>query len=120
MSASGGVCKKCLRQRTGDEIITVIPASNLCESSAYGKFVGIPPTPKHTNKISVFKYCNKHKKTADHTRCLRLTRKGDAWYSHSVEEMVIWTVEYKQGTIHYHKYDVCDDQINVCSIYHVC
>ena len=97
MSIFGGVCRKCLRQRTGDEIMTVIPASNLCEPSAYGKFVGIPPTPTHTDKIKAFKYCNKYEKTALHTKCLHLTKRSNTWYPHSVEEIVIWTVEYKQG-----------------------
>ncbi|XP_065891374.1 3'-5' exoribonuclease HELZ2-like isoform X2 [Dysidea avara] len=97
MSVASGVCRKCLRQRTRDELIIVIPASNLCEPSVYGKYVGIPPTPKHTDRITSFKYCNKYERTADHTTCLRLTRRGNAWYPHSVEEIVIWTIEYKQG-----------------------
>ena len=103
MSVASGVCGKCLRQRTRDELITVIPASNLCEPSAYGKFVSIPPTPKHTDRIISFKYCNKYERTADHTTYLRLTRRGNAWYPHSVEEIVIWTIEYKQGIDHIHK-----------------
>ena len=111
MSVASGVCRKCLRQRTKDELITVIPASNLCEPSAYGKFVGIPPTPKHTDKITSFKYCTKHERTADHTKCLRLMRRSNACYPHSVEEMVIWTKEYKQGIDHIHKrlHNICDD-----------
>ena len=110
MSVASGVCRKCLRQRTRDELIIVIPASNLCEPSAYGKYVGIPPTPKHTDRITSFKYCNKYERTADHTTCLRLTRRGNAWYPHSVEEIVIWTIEYKQGIDHIHKcLHVCND-----------
>ena len=87
------ICKKCFRN---NGTITVIPASDLCETSPYGKFVAIPPTPKHTKKIKEFHYCKK-KKTSKHKKCLRFTRKGNAWFPHSIEEMVIWTIEYKQG-----------------------
>jgi len=114
MSVARGVCKKCLRQRTGNEVIPVIPACNLCEPSAYGKFVGIPPTPTHNKKIKAFMYCNKHNRTVDHTRCLQLTRRGNAWYPHSIEEMVIWTVEHKQGMVCaciYVLHTVCSEMI---------
>ena len=114
MSVNKGVCRKCLHQKTRDEVITVIPASNLCEASAYGKFVGIPPTPKHTDKIKAFVYCNKHERMADHTKCLHLTRRGNAWYPHSVEEMVIWTIEYKQGM---HAQQTC---VSVYVVMYIC
>ena len=92
------ICRKCLRN---NGTITVMPASDLCETSPYGKFVAIPPTPEHTDKIRAFCYCNKYKKAkvSKHKKCLLLTRKGNAWFPHSIEEMVIWTIEYKQGEL---------------------
>ena len=90
------VCKKCLRN---NGTITVMPASDLCETSPYGKFVAILPTPKHTDKIRAFLYCKKYGSVSEHRKCLLLTRKGNAWFPHSIEEMVIWTIEYKQGEL---------------------
>ena len=94
--ATRSVCKKCLRN---NGTITVIPASDLCETSPYGKFVAIPPTPKHTDNISAFLCCKKYRSVSEHKKCLLLTRKGNAWFPHSIEEMVIWTIEYKQGEL---------------------
>ena len=92
---SKSICKKCLRNNGS---IIVMPASDLCETSPYGKFVAIPPTPNHT-KINAFKHCGKED-VSKHKKCLLLTKKGNAWYPHSVEEMVIWTIEHKQGELH--------------------
>ena len=93
-----GICRRCLRNNNGT--ITVIPASDLCETSCYGNFVAIPPTPSHTDKIKTFQCCSKYEKTSsEHKECLLLTRKGNAWFPHSIEEMVIWTIEYKQGKL---------------------
>ena len=95
--AARSVCKKCLRN---NGTITVMPASDLCETSPYGsKFVAIPPTPIKKPNIRAFYYCPKFKGTSKHKRCLLLTRKEDAWFPHSVEEMVIWTFEYKQSKL---------------------
>ena len=95
VGTGSSICRKCLRY---NGTITVIPAaSDLCETSCYGNFVAIPPTPTHTDNIKVFKYCNKYEEVFEHKRCLQLTKRGNAWYPHSIEEMVIWTIEYKQG-----------------------
>ena len=93
---STSICKKCLRD---NGTVTVMPASDLCETSAYGKFVAIPPTPIKESNIPAFYYCPKFKELYRHKRCLLLTRKEDAWFPHSIEEMVIWTIEYKQGKL---------------------
>ena len=92
--ATTGICRKCLRN---NGTINVIPASDLCETSCYGNFVAIPPTPNHKDNIQSFKYCNKYEKAAEHRKCLLLTRRGNAWFPHSIEEMVIWRIEYKSG-----------------------
>ena len=94
--ADTGICRKCL---CNNGVITVIPASDLCEVSCYGNFVAIPSTPKHTDNIRAFQCCKKYEKTSDHKKCLLLTRRGNAWFPHSVEEIVIWTIEYKTGKI---------------------
>ena len=93
---SRSVCKKCLRDNGS---ITVMPASDLCETSPYGKFVAILPTPKHTDNIRAFQYCKKYMSVSEHKKCLLLSRRGNAWFPHSIEEMVIWTIEYKQGEL---------------------
>ena len=84
------ICRKCLHNNGS---ITIIPASDLCETSCYGNFVAIPPTPKHKDNIKAFQLCNK----CEHRKCMLLAKKGNAWYPHSIEEMVIWTIEYKGG-----------------------
>ena len=89
------ICGKCLHNSGA---ITVIPASGLCETSCYGNFVAIPPTPTHKNNIKAFHYCKKYEEMSKHKRCLLLTKKVDPWYPHSIEEMVIWTFKYKEGT----------------------
>ena len=88
-------CRKCL-QKNG--AITVIPASDLCEDSCYGNFVAIHPAPFHKSNINVFHYCTKYKELFKHKQCLLLNLRENPWYPHSVEEIVIWTVEYNQGT----------------------
>ena len=89
------ICRKCPRNNGK---ITVIPASDLCETSCYGNFVAIPPTPKHTNTKG-FHFCNKYKKLSEHNKCLLLNKRTDPWFPHSIEEMVIWTIECKGGKI---------------------
>ena len=95
--ATTDICRRCHRNNGA---ITVIPASDLCETSCYGNFnfVAIPPTPDHTDNISSFKCCNKYKNGSEHKKCLQLTMRGNAWYPHSIEEMVIWTIEHKEGS----------------------
>ena len=94
VAGRAGICRKCLRN---NGVITVIPASDLCETSCYGNFVAIPPTPNHRDNLNVFKCCSKYQQAAEHKKCLLLTRRGNAWFPHSIEEMVIWTIEYKTG-----------------------
>ena len=92
--ATTGICRRCLHN---NGTITVIPASDLCETSCYGNFVAIPPTSFNKSNIQAFCYCQKFKEISKHKRCLLLVRREAAWYPHSIEEMVIWTIEYKQG-----------------------
>ena len=113
--SSGGVCKKCLCQKTGDEIITVIPASNLCERMSQVRMASLLGFLQLLNIPTKSVYLN----IATNTIEQQTTQ--DASDSQGKETHGIltwWTVEYKQSTNHYHKDDVCDDQVNVCSIYH--
>jgi len=63
VGTASSICRKCLRY---NGTITVIPAaSNLCETSCYGNFVAIPPTPTHTDSINVAKGIKRFLSTRD-------------------------------------------------------
>ena len=75
--------------------IRVIPQCKMCMS--YGSYVAIPPVPTHMclqhHRNSPFKLCN----NPAHDYCFERSRKVNPWFPHTVEEMVIWTVERELG-----------------------
>ena len=89
----GKPCRSCKNSTT----VRVIPASKLCRNFRNLKFVAIPPPPKvlmaHFNRHKPFLFC----RNSDHTLCY--DRAKELWYAHSVEEMVVWTVERYWGEL---------------------
>ena len=81
------VCKAC--QMPGKAVI-VIPNSDLCLKIA--DWIPIPPRPTHRDP-QPYEYCGK----TDHDRCYRFLY-GEMWFAHTVEELVIWTIERDTGT----------------------
>ena len=75
--------------------IRAIPQCRMCMS--YGSYVAIPPIPTHMRSHhhlnSPFKLCN----NPTHDYCFERSQKVNPWFPHTVEEMVIWTVERETG-----------------------
>ena len=60
--------------------------------------IAIPPWPTSKPNDLPFESCAKPKdKSNDHKRCLIMSRNSAVWYAHTVEELVIWTVEREHG-----------------------
>ena len=83
----GKPCRYCKNTAT----IRIIPASKLCKNFRDLKIVAIPPPPKilmsPMNRHKPFQYC----RNTEHITCY--DRAKESWYAHSIEEIVIWTVE---------------------------
>ena len=72
--------------------VTVIPRCSLCISSS--TFISILPLPKHMRHCnSPFQVCKK----TDHQTCYFMSKNTNPWFPHTVEELVIWTVEREKG-----------------------
>lgn len=79
----------------------LIPASVMCTNFASLKFVPISPPPQvlmtGAQRSKPFIYCQ----NKDHVACFRNAAKGEVLFAHSIEELVVWTVEK-----HYSKYAI--------------
>ena len=74
--------------------VRVIPSCNMCVS--YGSYVAIPSIPSHMCHLkSPFKVCN----NGEHDYCFDRSRTVNPWFPHTIEEMVIWTVERDTGEL---------------------
>jgi len=73
----------------------VIPKCQLCANTF--DWVPVPPLPKHMKQKpkNPFVVCKKQ----DHSACYTMSKGTDPWFPHSVEEMVIWTVERETGKL---------------------
>ena len=62
------------------------------------EMIAIPPWPKSKPNELPFESCGKPTdKSREHERCLLMSRNSAVWYAHTVEELVIWTVEREYG-----------------------
>ena len=77
---------KCFQCKDSNSV-PFIRASPLCNS--YASKVAILPTPKDDPDLP-FSMCAE----AEHYSCFELMAKHDLYYAHSVEELVIWNMEY--------------------------
>jgi hypothetical protein len=78
-------CGYC--DQRGDSV-WLMPASGMCENFGRLAEVPIPPAPhKHNNKP--YSFCAKQ----DHFKCFDRSAYSDIWFAHTIEELVIWTVE---------------------------
>ncbi|XP_065891397.1 uncharacterized protein [Dysidea avara] len=74
--------------------LLVIPKSPMTINYYESEMIAIPPWPKSKPNDLPFEACAKPKdKSNDHKRCLIMSRNSAVWYAHTVEELVIWTVE---------------------------
>ena len=84
-------CKSCNK----NEIIRLIPASKMCQNELNLNLIPVPLPPQsfmaHPSKP--FEHCKKD----GHPKCFEKAATNEVWYSHSLEELVIWTVERQYG-----------------------
>ena len=90
-----GNCTQCHQKY---KKLLVIPKSSMTVNYYKSEMIAIPPWPKSKpNKLS-FESCGKlTDKSQKHRRCLSMARNSEVWYAHTVEELVIWTVEREWG-----------------------
>lgn len=72
--------------------VWLIPASQYCENYCIdNKYIPIPPTPKWTyeRKDKPFTVCQRK----SHYSCFEMSATAEVWFAHSIEELVIWTIE---------------------------
>ena len=82
----------CENNHTPWKQIKVIPRCKLCITPA--DHAPIPPLPKHMKNSNIpFAVCKK----AEHQTCYAMSRGTNPWFPHTVEELVIWTVEREKG-----------------------
>ena len=89
-SASRAYCSKC---RQHCDTIWLMPASNMCDNFGNLREIPIPAAPKwffrHPNKP--FAICQR----PDHKECFKQAAGSELWYAHTIEELVIWTIEMR-------------------------
>lgn len=77
--------------------IKVVPRCKLCITPS--EHAPIPPLPKHMKNSNIpFAVCKK----TEHQTCYAMSRGTNPWFPHTVEELVIWTVERDRGTTDVH------------------
>ena len=82
----------CENGHTPWKQIKVVPRCKLCITPA--DHAPIPPLPKHMKNSNIpFAVCKK----AEHQTCYAMSRGTNPWFPHTVEELVIWTVEREKG-----------------------
>ena len=89
---------KCTECQWEFKMLLVIPKSPMTENYYKFKTIAIPPWPKSKPNELPFESCAKPTdKSNNHRRCLIMSRNSAVWYAHTVEELVIWTVEREYG-----------------------
>jgi hypothetical protein len=84
--------RTCAKDHLPWKPIKVIPKSPLCQTQSI--YVPLPPLPKHMKQSSVpFVVCKK----TDHRTCFAMSKGTNPWFPHTVEELVVWTVERELG-----------------------
>ena len=103
------VCKACFFRNRGQEVVVsnnrpchqcresetvlVIPASRMCRNFSNSKSVVISQPPRllmnALNAHKPFQYC----RNSSHSVCYEQSCGKDVKYAHSIEELVIWTIE---------------------------
>ena len=78
--------------------LLVIPKSSMAVNYYKSEMIAIPPWPRSKPNKLPFQSCAKPTDIShDHKRCLIMSRNSAVWYAHTVEELVIWTVEREYG-----------------------
>ena len=89
---------QCTRCQWEFKNLLVMPKSPLTVNYYKSDMIAIPPWPKSKPNDLPFESCAKPTdKSQEHKRCLVMSRNSAVWYAHTVEELVIWTVEREYG-----------------------
>ena len=75
-------CKYC-------ESVWVMPSSHLCENFGRFSYIPVPVMPRISSASKPFAYCQK----SDHFLCFEKSANSEIWFAHTIEELVIWTIE---------------------------
>ena len=71
--------------------LIIMPGCQLCSNFNHSTHIPVLPIPKHMKSVtSPFCICNKK---GDHQQCYLMSKSTNPWFPHTVEELVIWTVE---------------------------
>ena len=91
---------QCTRCQWEFKKLLVIPKSPMTVNFYKSEMIAIPPWPKSKPNELPFESCAKPTdKSQEHKRCLVMSRNSAVWYAHTVEELVIWTVEREYGKL---------------------
>ena len=95
------LCKSCTDKGKCTEChqlykeLLVIPKSPMTVNHYEFEMIAIPPWPEGKPNKLPFESCTKL--TENHKQCLVMSRNSAVWFAHTVEELVIWTVEREYG-----------------------
>ena len=82
----------CMKNHTPWRPVRAIRRSPLCVSGT--EFIPVMPLPRHMmNLHTPFVVCKKK----SHTVCYAMSKGTNPWFPHTVEELVIWSVEREHG-----------------------
>ena len=89
---------QCIQCQWEFKKLLVIPKSPMTVNFYKSEMIAIPPWPKSKPNELPFESCAKPTdKSKEHKRCLIMSRNSAVWYAHTVEELVIWTIEREYG-----------------------
>ena len=77
------------------ESVWLMPASRFCENFDNMREVPIPRKPKWflENKDKPFGVCTR----SSHYGCFEMSATSEIWFAHTIEELVVWTIEREYG-----------------------
>ena len=76
--------------------LVIMPGCRLCSNANYSMHIPILPIPRHMKESRApFNIC----KRTDHLNCHLMTKNTNPWFPHTVEELVVWTVERERGEL---------------------
>ena len=91
-SSGRAYCKKCTQNC---ETVWLMPASRMCENFGNMQKVPIPAAPRwiYCSPNKPFGMCQRR----DHYDCFKIAATTEIWYAHTIEELVVWTIEREYG-----------------------
>ena len=87
--------RRCTQCHQVYKELLVIPKSSMTVNHYKFEMIPIPPWAKSKPNKLPFESCTKP--TKNHKHCLFIACNSAVWYAHTVEELVIWTVEREYG-----------------------